>query len=606
MGPDVWPRLMEMPTTHRSPRHTASRTIVELCVDDLDGALIAEDGGADRIELCANLLEGGTTPSMGTVLSVLRAVSHVGVQIIIRPRGGNFVYSENEVEVMCRDLEAVARIAAEALIPVGVVLGALTLTGEVDIRVMRRLIHAADTLPVTFHKAFDLTPDLYLAYRVLSELGVERVLTSGGPHPAIEGVDVLAELVRRSRSTPHAPSILVGGSVRPANVNAILTATNATEIHLRAQTPSSRGDGTLHTDPAVVRELFAAMNAGHDAGTGDDNHPRSMTVIAIDVGGTTLKGALVHASGHTIVSCSIDAGRTGQESINRILELAHALRDHAGTNGHTLVGVGIVTPGMIDAENGIVHFASSLNWTDVPLRDIVVTELGVPVHVDHDVRSSGLAEALFGASRGQKDSVLVAIGTGVAASILSGGHHVVGAITTAGELGHIPVIPDGEKCTCGQHGCLEVYLSGAGLARRYAAYGGEPGLDAAAIFSRLHMDPVASRVCADGIRALALGLKVLTLLIDPSIVVLTGGVSRAGAALVDPLRIELTDSLAWRDSPVIRLSELGTSGSRIGASVLAFRASGHGEVLDTWTTTGVMAEAPTLATTSMRQHPTAE
>ncbi len=585
---------MRVPATHRSPRPAATRAIVELCVDDLDGALVADNEGGDRIELCANLIEGGTTPSTGILLSVLRAVRHVGVQVIIRPRGGNFVYSEDEIEVMCRDLEVVARIATEARTPVGVVLGALTRAGEVDVRVMRRLIHAAAALPVTFHKAFDLTPDLFAAYQTLSELGVERILTSGGPQPAMEGVEVLAELVRRSQAAPNAPSILVGGSVRPANVCAILTATNAAEIHLRAQTLSSRGDGTLHTDPALVRELFAAMSADHNAGTGAETHPRSMTVIAVDVGGTNLKGALVHASGHTIVSCSINAGRTGQESIDRILELAHELRVHAEANGHTLVGVGIVTPGMIDSENGVVRYASSLDWTDVPLRDILSTELGVPVHVDHDVRSSGLAEALFGASRGQGDSVLVAIGTGVAASILSGGHHIVGAITTAGELGHIPVIPDGEKCICGQHGCLEVYLSGAGLARRYAALGGEHGLDAAAIFSRLHIDPVASRVCTEGIRALALGLKSLTLLTDPAVIVLTGGVSRAGAALLDPLRTELTDSLVWREAPEIRLSELGTSGSRIGASVLAFRASGHDDVVNTWTTADVLIEAPTL------------
>lgn len=585
---------MGKPATCQSSREAATRAIVELCVDDLDGALVADSEGADRIELCANLGEGGTTPSIGMLLSVLRAVRQAGVQVIIRPRGGNFVYSDDEIGVMCRDLEAVARIAAEERLPVGVVLGALTAAGEVDIPVMRRLIHAASPLPVTFHKAFDLTPDLFAAYQTLSELGVERILTSGGPHSAMDGADVLTDLVRRSQSAPNLPSILVGGSVRPANVRAILTTTGAAEVHLRAQTLSPRADGTLRTDPEVVQQLFAAMSADHDAGTGADTVPRSMTVIAIDVGGTNLKGALVHATGRTIVSRSINAGRTGQESIDRILELAHGLRAHAEENGHALVGVGIVTPGMIDSENGVVRYASSLDWTDVPLRRILSTELGVPIHVDHDVRSSGLAEAIFGASHGRGDSVLVAIGTGVAASILSGGHHIVGAITTAGELGHIPVIPDGEKCTCGQHGCLEVYLSGAGLARRYAALGGEPGLDAAAIFSRIHTDPVAKRVCADGIRALALGLKSLTLLTDPAVVVLTGGVSRAGASLLDPLRTELTDSLVWRDAPDIRLSELGTSGSRIGASVLAFRASGHGEVVNTWTTADVLAEAPTI------------
>ncbi|SKC37674.1 copper homeostasis protein CutC [Okibacterium fritillariae] len=564
-----------------------SRVLVELCVDDLEGALVADREGADRIELCADLLEGGTTPSMGTILAVLDAVERVGVQIIVRPRGGDFVYSEAEVDVMCRDLRAIAGAASGARTPVGVVVGALTTAGEVDAAALRRLIDAAAPLPVTFHKAFDATSDLLAAYDVLAAAGVERVLTSGGPHPALQGVEVLAELVRWSRADAAAPTVLVGGSVRPANVREILDATGATEVHLRAQTASPRGDGTLRTDPDVVRDLFAALE-----NPATDTLSDASVVIAVDIGGTNLKGAIVDASGRTIASRSVGVGATGDESIARIIELLQGLRAHTEQSGHHVVGIGVVTPGMVEAENGIVRYASTLDWTDVPLGPILSAELGVPVEIGHDVRSSGLAESLFGASKGVANSVLVAIGTGVAASILSGGHPVVGAVTTAGELGHIPAIPDGEPCTCGQHGCLEVYLSGAGIARRYAAAGGEPGLDAAAISVRLGHDPVADRVWADGVHALALGLKSVTLLIDPAVIVLAGGVSRAGGLLLDPLRAELAQSLVWREAPEIRVSELGTAGGRIGAAVLAFRASGHGEVVDRWTTADVLAEEP--------------
>ena len=572
-------------------RNSSGHVTVELCVDDLHGALVADREGADRIELCANLLEGGTTPSIGTLLSVVRSVQRVGIQVIIRPRGGNFVYSDDELDVMCRDLEAVAEAAAEARTPVGVVTGALTSGGEVDIRAMNRLMAAAGALPVTFHKAFDLTPDLITAYQVLRRIGVERVLTSGGPHPAIQGLEVLAELVRLSRAEPSAPSILIGGSVRPGNVRRILAATQATEVHLRAQTPSPRGDGTLCTDAAVVQELMAAIGAGFSSGPDSETPTGSLVVIAIDVGGTNLKAALVQASGRTLVCRSISAGHTGAESVERILGLAKDLRSHAEQNGHTLVGAGVVTPGMVDSQSGVVRYASTLGWTNIPLGEILEAGLGVPVHVGHDVRSSGLAEDLFGASHGSGDSVLIAIGTGVAASIQSSNHHVVGAIATAGELGHIPVIQDGEFCSCGQSGCLEVYLSGAGLARRYAAFGGEGPADAAAIVTRLGADPIADRVWADGIRAFALGLTSLTLLVDPSVIVLTGGVSRAGAALLNPLRDELTASLAWRDAPKLHLSELGTSGSRIGAAVLAFRTANLGYIVDSWTTENVLAGA---------------
>lgn len=564
-----------------------NRVLVELCVDDLEGALVADREGADRIELCADLLEGGTTPSMGTILAVLDAVERVGVQIIVRPRGGDFVYSEAEVDVMCRDLRAIAGAASGARTPVGVVVGALTTAGEVDAVALRRLIDAAAPLPVTFHKAFDATSDLLAAYDVLAAAGVERVLTSGGPHPALQGVEVLAELVRWSHADAAAPTVLVGGSVRAANVREILDATGATEVHLRAQTASPRGDGTLRTDPDVVRDLFAALE-----NPTTDTLSDASVVIAVDIGGTNLKGAIVDASGRTIASRSVGVGATGEESIARIIELLQGLRAHTEQSGHHVVGIGVVTPGMVEAENGIVRYASTLDWTDVPLGPILSAELGVPVEIGHDVRSSGLAESLFGASKGVANSVLVAIGTGVAASILSGGHPVVGAVTTAGELGHIPAIPDGEPCTCGQHGCLEVYLSGAGIARRYAAAGGEPGLDAAAISARLGHDPVADRVWADGVHALALGLKSVTLLIDPAVIVLAGGVSRAGGLLLDPLRAELAQSLVWREAPEIRVSELGTAGGRIGAAVLAFRASGHGEVVDRWTTADVLTEVP--------------
>ncbi len=585
---------------------SGARALAEICVDDLDGALAADRAGADRIELCANLLEGGTTPSMGLIRSVLSAVKNIGVQVIVRARGGDFVYIDDEIDVMCADLRAIADAASHASTPVGVVVGALTASGEVDAVATARLIEAAAPLPVTFHKAFDATTDLLTAYDTLTDLGIERVLTSGGPGTALDGVDLLAELVRRSNAATTAPAVLIGGSVRPANVRALLAATGAREVHARLQVPSGRNDGTLQTSPSQITELLleldAATHAGN-AGAASDvvapvpatpmapmpTAPDASVVLALDVGGTNLKAAIVDVTGRTVASRSAGAGSTGTESLERIIALLTSLRDEAETAGHSVIGAGVVTPGMVDAENGIVRFASSLDWTDLPVGPILSAELGVPVQIDHDVRSSGLAESLFGASADAHHSVLVAIGTGVAASILSGGNAVVGAITTAGELGHIPVIPDGERCVCGQNGCLEVYLSGAGLARRYRAAGGEPGLDAAALSTRLDSDPLAAEVWAEGIRAFALGLASLTLLIDPAVIVLTGGVSRAGSVLLDPVRAELQKSLQWRDAPEIRLSELGTAGARIGAAVIGFRAAGRGEATASWSRADVLA-----------------
>jgi len=586
---------------------SAKPVLVEICVDDLDGAIAADAAGAERIELCADLLEGGTTPSPGLMRAVLSSMQAAGVQVIVRPRGGDFVYSEAELDVMCLDLEAIVALARTATTPVGVVLGALRPSGEIDDDALRRLIAAAGPLPVTFHKAFDQTPDLIAAYGTLRDCGVRGVLTSGGPHPAVDGLDTLASLVALSQREPDAPVVLVGGSVRAANVNEIIRATGAREVHLRAQSPSPRADGTLFTDPEVIGAVLEALGrprvasgvatAGvvpnvRPATEGDPSNDgeASMVVIALDIGGTNLKAAIVDASGRAILAHSIGVQGLGDELTQTIIGLLTEVRAHAERDGHTVVGIGVVTPGMVEADKGIVRYASTLGWTDVHLGPILSSALGLPVQIGHDVRSSGLAEALYGASAGVADSVLVAIGTGVAASILSDGHPVAGAVTTAGELGHIPAIPGGEPCTCGQRGCLEVYLSGAGLARRYAAAGGLHGLDARAISLRLGEDEIADRVWADGVRALALGLASVTLLIDPSVIVLAGGVSRAGDALLTPLRAELRGLLAWREAPEIRTSALGTSGGRIGAAILAFRASGHSHTVDGWSIDDVLAE----------------
>lgn len=572
----------------------AGPTLVEICVDDLDGAVVADRCGVDRIELCANLAEGGTTPSIGTVVAVLHSVQNVSVQVIVRPRGGDFVYSDDELSVMCRDLEAINRAAAETSTVVGVVLGALTPLGEVDAEAMHRLIAAAGALPVTFHRAFDETRDLLAAYETMITLGIERVLTAGGPSSAVEGIEMLAELVQRSHSADGRPAVLVGGSVRPPNVRKILLETGAREIHLRAQRSSERGDGTWSTDETIIRDLLSELQKPIQANplpsVALQNAGQNAVVIALDIGGTSFKGAVVDTSGRALDVREVGVGQTGTDSVRLIVELLKNLRANTELLGNTVIGIGVVTPGMVDADSGTVRYASTLDWTNLPLGPMLSTELGLPVQLGHDVRSSGLAESLFGASAGVSHSVLVAIGTGVAASILSDDHPVVGAITTAGELGHIAVIPDGEACTCGQVGCLEVYFSGAGLARRYVAYGGEVGIDAEGICQRLGTDSIADRVWSEGVHALALGLKSITLLIDPAVIVLAGGVSRAGEKLLTPLRAEFGTSLVWRDAPEIRISKLATSGGRIGAAVLAFRAGRLGHIVDRWSIDDLIAE----------------
>ncbi|GAB3797019.1 ROK family protein [Humibacter antri] len=307
-----------------------------------------------------------------------------------------------------------------------------------------------------------------------------------------------------------------------------------------------------------------------------------VAVLAIDLGGTSMKGAVVAMDGRAVHRESVATPPEGGNSV--IAALGDLLVLLAGrTRGFGLrpVAAGVASPGIIEEATGSIEYASNLRWRNVPLARLLHERVGIPVAVGHDVAAAALAEQLLGGAVGVRDFVHVAIGTGVAAGIYDAGSAVLGATRSTGEIGHIPVIPDGELCTCGQRGCLEVYMSGAGLARRYLARAGVP-LNAEQIVGKLGFDTVADAVWADATRALSLGLATITLLLDPELVVLGGGVSRAGAALTGPVRTTIDELLAWRDAPRIAVSALGSDAGRVGASALAFRAAGMPEVVDGW------------------------
>ncbi len=309
-------------------------------------------------------------------------------------------------------------------------------------------------------------------------------------------------------------------------------------------------------------------------------------MIAVDLGGSSMKGAVVSETGRTLAT---ETRVTPQvEVVDALVGLVRHLSDLAAEHGHPVAAAGIVTPGMVDEATGTVLYASNLDWRDVPLLDMLRARLDFPVAVGHDVRAAGLAEQLLGAARGSRDFVLVPIGTGVAAALVTGGHPITGALGAGGEFGHIPVVPGGELCPCGQRGCFEVYASGGGLARRYAA---RCGVDRSSreIVARLGSDALADVVWADAISVLAQGLAILTLLVDPRVIVIGGGFAQAGETLLAPARERLAGLLAWRDRPEVVQSQLGGEAGRIGAAILAFRAAGRGALVDDWSVASVPA-----------------
>ena len=215
--------------------------LIEVCVDDADGLAAAIAGGADRIELCSALAVGGLTPSAG--LMALAAKAAVPTYAMIRPRAGDFVYSEAELDVMTGDIEAARRTGLA-----GVVLGASLPDGRLDHAALARLVDAAAGMGLTLHRAFDLVPSIDDAIDLAVELGFERILTSGGARSAPEGIDVLERAITHARGRI---SIMPGSGVTPDTVDPLITRLAVSEVH------SSCSTAVPNNNPAVVALGFA-------------------------------------------------------------------------------------------------------------------------------------------------------------------------------------------------------------------------------------------------------------------------------------------------------------------------------------------------------------
>jgi copper homeostasis protein len=200
---------------------------LEVCIDSVDSAIAAERGGARRIELCSDLLEGGITPGAGLIASVRRRVA-IDLFVMIRPRGGDFCYTDSEFEVIQEEIRHARNLGAD-----GIVLGVLDEEGRVDVARTRQLVELARPLPVTFHRAIDMTPDLLAALADVISTGASRILTSGGAPNATSSMSEIARMVEAARGRI---AIMAGGGVSVANIAAIAETTGATEFHSSAST----------------------------------------------------------------------------------------------------------------------------------------------------------------------------------------------------------------------------------------------------------------------------------------------------------------------------------------------------------------------------------
>ncbi|MFI5686725.1 ROK family protein [Streptomyces sp. NPDC051636] len=296
-------------------------------------------------------------------------------------------------------------------------------------------------------------------------------------------------------------------------------------------------------------------------------------VIALDVGGTGMKAALIGPDGELLHQARRATGRErGPDAVvEGILGFAADLRAHGEERlGEPAAAAGLAVPGIVDEDRGIAVYAANLGWRDVPLRALLAQRLGVPVALGHDVRTGGLAEGRIGAGKGTDRFLFVALGTGIAGAIGLDGRVEAGAHGFAGEIGHIVVRPGGIPCPCGQRGCLERYASAAAVSEAWAAAAGNPDADAAdCAKSVVSGDPNAVRVWQEAVDALADGLVTALTLLDPRTLLIGGGLAEAGETLFTPLREAVRRRVTFQKPPTVVPAALGDTAGCLGAGLLA-------------------------------------
>jgi glucokinase len=298
-----------------------------------------------------------------------------------------------------------------------------------------------------------------------------------------------------------------------------------------------------------------------------------VTVLGLDVGGTALKAIALAGDGTVLRRARAPTDRSaGYEAvIGGAVGLLETLRDALGEDGLTPESIGVVVPGVVDEAGGLARFSANLGWRDVPVRELLEARLGLPVALGHDVTAGALAEGAVGAAHGVREYAFLAVGTGIAAALVLDGRLWRGAHGLAGELGHITVDAAGSPCGCGKRGCLETVASAAAIARRYnARSSAEPDVDAAGVWMRRAQgDSIAADVWAEAIDALARVLAQMQTMLDIELIVIGGGLARAGEQLLELLAPEITRRLVFERAPRLALAALGDQAGCVGAAMLA-------------------------------------
>lgn len=312
-----------------------------------------------------------------------------------------------------------------------------------------------------------------------------------------------------------------------------------------------------------------------------------MVYIGIDVGGTGVQVGVVDKHGHILAKDSFPTGvgRPYQEMIRDMADCTRSAVAKAGLSVEDIQSIGVGIPGLADAKTGNVIFCTNLGWRDIPLRDEFQRHLDKPVYIDNDATVAGLAESVAGVSAGTDSSVFITLGTGVGGGIVIHGKVWSGFHGVGSEIGHMILELDGEPCTCGNRGCLERYCSATAIIRMARelvaihpdsmilslAQGDPEKISAKIVFDAAREeDPIGKKVFRRYVSYLSQAIASIMQFLDPEIIVLGGGVSKAGAFLLDAVRQEVPKYLLFKGLPYARieLARLGADAGIIGAAML--------------------------------------
>lgn len=290
-------------------------------------------------------------------------------------------------------------------------------------------------------------------------------------------------------------------------------------------------------------------------------------VVAVDVGGTEIKSALVDSDFNVIATTTAPtpkADSTGAETVKTIAAIVLEFAKQ-----QSISAVGLVVPGALDEPAGTSRWSGNLQWNNLPIRDLLHAAINIPVAFSHDVRTAAVAEMRNGAAKGARNAIFIPVGTGIAAALIIDGE-IRSAEGFAGEIGHIDV--NGKyPCVCGKSGCLEAASSTLAISKAYEAQSGKTRTTTEEIYKLVTAgDAVATQVWNDATAAMARACETLITILAPEVIVFGGGLSNAGETFLKPIRDYLDSTLTFQRKPRLEIAHYGAKAGTIGCAMLAF------------------------------------